>query len=191
MTLNFFLFFFGYSITDEDELLFEICYDDDRTSAIYTTHIVNLANKSMRCFPLCGSIIFTCFIFGILALERSSHLSFKAPYTLYGEKIDEKYNTAKQTHRFFEIFGDGVTNEDLRELNYFSRNHLTPHADFPLASEQALTYYFQNCVPGKPLWRVFSEKFRNFVKLNCVISITGKQSMNQGVRNSLHFFFVF
>lgn len=85
----------------------------------------------------------------ILATENSSHLSFKAPYTLSGEKIDEKYTATKQTQRFTEIFGPGVTNENIKEMNYFSRNHLTPHADFPLASEQALTYYFQNCVPGK------------------------------------------
>lgn len=102
----------------------------------------------------------TMVILYILALEHSSHLSFKATYTLYGEKIDEKYNAAKQTQRFAEIFGPGVTSEELKERNYFSRNHLTPHADFPLSSQQALTYYFQNCVPGK-------------------------QSMNQGVRNPI------
>lgn len=84
-----------------------------------------------------------------LALERSSHLSFKAPYTLYGDKINDKYNAVKQTDRFTDIFGTGITSGDLKEMNYFSRNHLTPHADFPLASEQELTYYYQNCVPGK------------------------------------------
>lgn len=83
-----------------------------------------------------------------VALERSTHLSFKAPYTLYGEKIQDKYNAAKQTERFSEIFGK-ITSENIKEMNYFSRNHLSPHADFPLVSEQNLTYYFQNCVPGK------------------------------------------
>lgn len=83
-------------------------------------------------------------------MERSSHLSFKAKYTLYGEKIDDKYNAVKQTHKFAETFGSGVvTSEDLGKMNYFSRNHLTPHADFALASGQALTYYFHNCVPGE------------------------------------------
>lgn len=81
-------------------------------------------------------------------LERSSHLSFKAPYTLYGQKIQNKYNAAQQTEMFSKIFGK-ITSENLKEMNYFSRNHLTPHADFPLASEQNLTYYFQNCVPGE------------------------------------------
>lgn len=105
----------------------------------------------MNCFCFC---IFSILVVHAkwtvsLALERSSHLSFKAPYTLYGDKINDKYNAAKQTERFTEIFGKGITSEDLKEMNYFSRNHLTPHADFPLASEQELTYYYQNCVPGK------------------------------------------
>lgn len=93
--------------------------------------------------------MFTTFSIGHLVLERSLHLPFKAPYTLYGKKIDTKYNAMNQADRFFELFGRDITSDNLKEMNYFSRNHLTPHADFPLTSEQVLTYFFQNCVPGK------------------------------------------
>lgn len=34
-------------MTDNDKLLYELCYDDERSSAIYTTHIIDLANKGM------------------------------------------------------------------------------------------------------------------------------------------------
>lgn len=97
--------------------------------------------------------------FVFLDLERSSHLSFKSPYTLHGQKVDEKYKAKEQTQNLQERFGkeSTIVEEDLRKMNYFSRNHLTPHADFPKKSQQELTYFFQNCVPGK-------------------------QSMNQGVR---------
>lgn len=136
-------------MTDNDELLYELCFDDERSSAVYTTHIIDLANKGMShsvgLQPIASNFSILHFI---VELERSSHLSFKAPYTLYGLKVQDKYNAAKQTERFSEIFGK-ITSENLKEMNYFSRNHLTPHADFPLASEQNLTYYFQNCVPGE------------------------------------------
>lgn len=100
--------------------------------------------------------------------------------------MDEKYNAAKQTHKFLERFGKGmnISEEDLRKMNYFSRNHLTPHADFPLASEQELTYFFQNCVPGEKEKRN-SEKLE-YSNLMAFLIITGKQSMNQGVRTQHH-----
>lgn len=138
-------------MSDENKPLYEICYNDDRASAIYTTHVVDLANKGT---PLdCSSIFLEIRLrknIAISDLEHSSHLGFRSLYTLYGLKVDEKYNAAKQTHKLLERFGKGmnITEEDLRKMNYFSRNHLTPHADFPLAAEQELTYFFQNCVPG-------------------------------------------
>lgn len=65
--------------------------------------------------------------------------------------MDEKYKAKDQTQNLMERFGkeSTIAEEDLRKMNYFSRNHLTPHADFPKKSQQELTYFFQNCVPGK------------------------------------------
>lgn len=37
-------------MTNDSKLLYELCFDDQRSSAVYTTHIVDLANKGMRRF---------------------------------------------------------------------------------------------------------------------------------------------
>ncbi|XP_031636652.1 uncharacterized protein LOC116349388 [Contarinia nasturtii] len=112
--------------TDEGETLYTLCFNDKKASAIYTTHIVDLANKT---------------------LERSKHLSFKAKYTLRGWNLNYLYHAGNQTQAFNEKFIP-FTDPETRKNKYFSRNHLTPHADFALIKHQTLTYYFHNCFPG-------------------------------------------
>lgn len=61
------------------------------------------------------------------------------------------YTAAYQEEHFNKEFGNKthLADHNIKECNYFSRNHLTPHADFPSVESQELTYYFQNCFPGK------------------------------------------
>lgn len=61
------------------------------------------------------------------------------------------YTAKYQEEEFAKEFGAeaNLADGDTKKCNYFSRNHLTPHADFTSAEEQELTYYFQNCFPGR------------------------------------------
>lgn len=89
------------------------------------------------------------------------------------------YNMEKQTEKFNERFGKDkkITESNIKKCNYFSRNHLTPHADFAKVSEQELTYYFQNCVPGEYTQLKYLSSFNLIGK-----RFVGKQSMNIQVR---------
>lgn len=40
---------FFFRVDDDNKLLYEICFDDGRASAIYTTHTVDLADKGKFC----------------------------------------------------------------------------------------------------------------------------------------------
>lgn len=48
-------------MTDDNKLLYDICYDDERSSAVYTTHVIDLANKRMNYFIFLEFINFLAF----------------------------------------------------------------------------------------------------------------------------------
>lgn len=94
--------------------------------------------------------------------------------------IDLLYNRNTQVRKFENIFGklqrhvSRKIKKDKNEIiletdkyetdNYFSRCHFTPHADFATPEEQAATYYFHNCYPGKQTmnaqnWSVLVEEY--------------------------------
>lgn len=129
-----------------------------RELVLFTAHILLIWVAKARIFVSLKHFYFLFLIwFASLVLERSKHLRFRAPYTLYGWGVDQMYNMEKQTEKFNERFGKDkkITESNIKKCNYFSRNHLTPHADFAKVSEQELTYYFQNCVPGEYSVEIF------------------------------------
>lgn len=64
---------------------------------------------------------------------------------------DDLYTAQHQEDEFNKVFGEAaqLADHETKKCNYYSRNHLTPHADFATIANQVLTYFFQNCFPGK------------------------------------------
>ncbi|XP_031630221.1 uncharacterized protein LOC116345185 isoform X2 [Contarinia nasturtii] len=114
--------------SDEGDVLYTICYNDDTSSAIYTDHIIDLATKALE-------------------HRRFKKNGFKSVYTLGGGNLNDYYYVENQTKKLNKLFIP-FTDPDTKKSKYLSRNHLTPRADFTSAKHQALTYYFQNCFPG-------------------------------------------
>lgn len=82
--------------------------------------------------------------------DHSDHLSFKEKYTLAGwkpRKVNQLYTAESQTALFNELFIPFTIGNHTKN-KYFSRNHLTPHADFKEVKHRDLTYFFHNCFPG-------------------------------------------
>lgn len=100
-----------------------------------------------------------------LVTEQSNHHTFKSKYTLRGWNMNKLYTVESQINAFNEKFIPFIDPET--KLNkYFSRNHLTPHADFVSIKEQALTYYFHNCFPGANLRQFICKNYISFFVYN-------------------------
>ncbi|XP_031625428.1 uncharacterized protein LOC116342078 [Contarinia nasturtii] len=113
--------------SDGKMAVYEVCFNDKTSSAIYTIHTLDMRADD----------------------EKMKHNSFLVRYTFCGSKVNDYYNSNSQSNIFDGIFGNGViTNSDIKLTQYFSRNHLVPHADFPSAEFKKLTYYFHNSFPG-------------------------------------------
>lgn len=151
----------GFAVERKFAELFDICYDSQTASALYTHHQIN--GKAIRC--KCNSyvtfvhfeikyFIFTHLFYEILLhlfalsidnIKESDRVGFKINGVPRRAKAEVSYRKQAQIARFKSILGRNQ--HYFTNSSFLARGHLTPDADFVFSSEQFCTYHFVNVVP--------------------------------------------
>ncbi|XP_075167818.1 salivary protein Tsal1-like [Haematobia irritans] len=105
--------------------IFEICYDKNSETTLYTHNTLNGATLKYK-------------------ISESTRRNFLATGMKQStRKINEIYTKKNQFARFEKYFGSDQTFIDDKR-HFLSRGHLTPDADFIFGYEQLATYYYTN-----------------------------------------------
>lgn len=131
----------------EDKIVYEVCFNDETLTPIYTNHIIDLMQGVFSSYSLYYLIPLYFLVFA--ENEKTSIRHFTLQYSLIDSDIEKLYNFKNQLEVFEPIFGKDVIINSNRILDvFFSRNHLTPKADFTSAESKKLTYNYHNTFPG-------------------------------------------
>ncbi|CAH1119014.1 unnamed protein product [Phaedon cochleariae] len=142
----------GHQVTESYfRTLFEVCYDEEEGTTLYTMHTVN--GKEIK-----------------YASKTSERPTFST--SGLGPRISANvaYKKAFQKSTFNRLLGSAQAAERyITSKSFLARGHLSPDADFLFASSQFTTYYYINT---SPQWQVINGA--NWVSLENAIRRTAE-----------------
>uniref|UniRef100_U5EQD9 Putative deoxyribonuclease i n=1 Tax=Corethrella appendiculata TaxID=1370023 RepID=U5EQD9_9DIPT len=118
------IFEIGFFIDASFSKLFEVCFDQQQASVVWTRSYIN--GKSIK-----------------YNIKESKRPTFRQE-GIQHKKVDAFYKKASQIKTFTDYLHSG---DYFSERSFFARGHLTPDADFIFRYEQFATYFYMNVAP--------------------------------------------
>ncbi|KAF7279605.1 hypothetical protein GWI33_007000 [Rhynchophorus ferrugineus] len=119
----------GYNVTARNWIpLIKICHVNTTGNTLYTSHMLGTAMLNVS--------------------TKITRISFSLAGFNTNIPVSISYNKAVQRIRFgSQLRSPSLGQKYVNNTSYLARGHLTPHADFSMASSQVSTYYYLNTAP--------------------------------------------